>query len=535
LHLLFNPDEFSGCPWSFAVVSRPFADIPVIPLFEDGTAAPRGTNMTRAKLTLAFSLVASAALAQPQPAARLAGWWRATLSHAGETRDVYLHFVEKEGRLGVKFSIPEIGAEDAPLSWVKDNGDTVEMSSVGWTLKRGDGGRELTGTIPADLVPHYRLPARFIRVAGAPSPLPAVAGKRPAPAPRWQASVGAPVYGGLAFDARRNHLLIGTTAGNVVALRSNDGSTAWSINAGAPVRSTPTVAGGYVYVPSDTGLLKLDARTGRSVWRAAFGQPRQKQLDVNDPNSRWDVYSSAAVAVGNRVYVGSRDGCVHVLRASDGGQLRGACSTDIVTATPVLDRGRLVFGSFDGKVYAVDSTSGRKLWTQDTHGAVTSDLAIFGGHVLAGSRSYDFSALDLRTGRPAWTRYFWFSWVEAAPSVVGSTIYIGSSDSLRVRALDGRNGAVRWAARLPGWAWPKPAVGGQTVYAAYVGTRQPYIGPRDGGFAALDRATGEVKWLYPAPSVEGAKFYGFASAPVRGKGMVYAADLEGRVLAFRDQ
>lgn len=490
--------------------------------------------MTRATLLLAFPLAASAPLAQPQAQAPLTGWWRATLSHGGETRDFYLHFVEKDGRTGVKFSIPEIGAEDAPLSWVEDKGATIELSSVGWTLEREDGGAALTGTIPADLVPHYRLPARFVRVEGPPPPFPPISAQ-PAPAPRWQASVGAPVYGGLAFDPRSKQLVIATTAGKVLALNSADGTTSWTVDAGAPVRATPSVSGRYIYVPTDAALLKLDARTGGRLWRAPFGRPKQERFDVDDPGSRWDVYSSSAVQVGNAVYVGSRDGCVHVLRAASGAALRKSCSEDIVTATPVVSGGRLLFGSFDGKVYAVDAASGRALWTRDTHGAVTGDLALAGGNVLAGSRSYDFSALDVRTGRPAWTRYFWFSWVESAPSVIGPTIYVGSSDALRVRAIEARTGAERWAAQLPGWAWPKPAVGSRTVYAAYVGTRQPYIGKRDGGFAALDRASGKVKWLHPVPGVEGAKFYGFAAAPVRGNGMVFAADLQGRIFAFKDE
>ena len=88
---------------------------------------------------------------------------------------------------------------------------------------------------------------------------------------------------------------------------------------------------------------------------------------------------------------------------------------------------------------------------------------------------------------------------------------------------------------MPGWAWARPAVGRTTVYAAVTGTAGPYVGPRAGGFAAIDRKSGKLRWFVPSEKPDKAPVYGFASAPVVENGMVYAADLAGHVFAFKDR
>jgi outer membrane protein assembly factor BamB len=196
---------------------------------------------------------------------------------------------------------------------------------------------------------------------------------------------------------------------------------------------------------------------------------------------------------------------------------------------------QLYFGSFDGKVYAARLADGTIGWQRDTHGPIPGDLALAGGNLLAGSRSYDLAALDPATGDLAWTRYFWFSWVESSPNVAGDRFYIGSSDSRRVFAFSSRDGAPLWTARVPGWTWPKPAIGRRSIYAGVIGTTRPYVGKRSGGLAALDPGSGKLKWLLPAPAPTDAMFYGFAAAPVAAGGLVYAADLDGKVIALPDR
>jgi outer membrane protein assembly factor BamB len=489
--------------------------------------------MVRNLFAAAAICAASAAMAQPPSLSGVSGWWRATLTHGGESRDIWLHFHDRNGKLIAGFGNPTIGIEDTPLSAVAIKPGSVELTNLGWSLHREKDG-SLTGIVPESLIPVYKMHARFTP-SGKP-PLPALS--RPsqrAPAPVWRQDVGAPIHGGLALDPARKRIIAATDSGRVSALNASDGKTAWSMETGTTIRATPLINGRSLFVSTDTALLKLEAATGRRIWSADLGEGKGPRLPITDPNSRYDEYASSAVVAGESVYVGSRDGCVRRLSVASGTLLKRFCATDMVTATPVVDGKRVYFASFDNHVYSADIDSGRIVWRHDTQGAIPRDLAIVAGRIVAGSRSYELTALDKSTGRAAWTHYYWYSWVDAVPNAVGRTMYIGSSDSLRVFAFDSVSGHKLWETVVPGWTWAKPAVGRRTVYAAVTGTATPYMGPRAGGFAAIDRGSGKLRWLIASDKPANAPEYGFASAPVIADGMVYAADLAGRVMAFRDE
>jgi outer membrane protein assembly factor BamB len=476
--------------------------------------------------------MASAAGAQSTDEQQILGWWRATLTHAGEKRDIWLHFQDRNGNLIASFSNPTIGVDDTPLSKVNVTPKTVELTSLGWTLQRDH--QALKGVIADALIPLYKLDARFVRsgkpplAAAPPRPM-----QRP-PKPIWTQSLHSGVYAGLLFDPARHQVIAASDSGDVTALRATDGAFAWSVDAGAAIRATPVVAGSALYVPTDKALLKLDLATGRRLWASSLGKAKGKRLEINDPNSRYDEYASSAVISGDSVYAGSRDGCVYRFKADSGETVGRYCATDLITATPVVDGDRVYFASFDQYVYAAERDNGRIVWRRDVHGAVPRDLALAGNKILTGSRSYDLLALNKATGKPSWIRYYWFSWVDSVPNIVGSTIYIGSSDSLRVYALDSASGHKLWETAVPGWTWAKPAVGRRTVYASVTGTATPYMGPRLGGLAAIDRGTGKLRWLMGSEKPDKAPEYGFASAPVVAEGRMFAADLAGKVYAFKE-
>ena len=79
---------------------------------------------------------------------------------------------------------------------------------------------------------------------------------------------------------------------------------------------------------------------------------------------------------------------------------------------------------------------------------------------MIGSRSYDLFAFDAVTGAVDWRHYYWFSWVDSDPTVRDGTVYVGSSDALKLIALDLDSGTVQWTARTGGWTWARPAVNG---------------------------------------------------------------------------
>src|SRR5256885_8798348 len=103
--------------------------------------------MIRTKLALAALLMTMSVSAQDQPSAPVTGWWRATLTHEGESRDIWLHIHDHDGKLLASFSNPLIGIDDAPLSRVTVNSGRVDLTNLRWSLRRDDDG-SLTGTIP---------------------------------------------------------------------------------------------------------------------------------------------------------------------------------------------------------------------------------------------------------------------------------------------------------------------------------------------------------------------------------------------------
>jgi len=205
---------------------------------------------------------------------------------------------------------------------------------------------------------------------------------------------------------------------------------------------------------------------------------------------------------------------------------------DAVTSTPAVADGRLFVGSFDGKVYALDAADGRELWRYDTGAAVSSSAAIAGDLVLIGGRSYDLWALDAATGAAAWNLYYWFSWVESDPTVVGDTAYVGSSDALKLFAIDVATGVPRWTFRTGGWTWARPAVTDDAVYVGSVGVGQ-YIGERRAGFFAVDRRDGSALWHFPLARPDDRDPWGFASSPAVGEEHVFVGGLDGVLYAFR--
>src|SRR5205814_5054474 len=127
------------------------------------------------------------------------------------------------------------------------------------------------------------------------------------------------------------------------------------------------VAGQSLFIPTDKALLKLDLATGRRLWASSLGKAKSSRLESEDPKSRWDHYSSAAVVAGDSVYAGSRDGCVYRFNAESGATIGRYCATDLITATPVVDGNRVYFASFDQHVYAAERDNGRIVWKRDMH------------------------------------------------------------------------------------------------------------------------------------------------------------------------
>jgi outer membrane protein assembly factor BamB len=475
-----------------------------------------------------FALAMFFALA---PAARaqtdISGWWRADIAHAGEVEPFYFHFdTDAEGAPRARMTVPVGRMYEMSAGRYEITGSTLRV--IGLELTIADGAIE--GVMPPGYISSAPANVRFVRAEAQAPPAP-LARSAPAPEPVWTASVGGEVWAGLVLDGRRA-LYVANADGQLAALAPATGAELWRVDLGSPVRATPTLHQRRLYVAADAALHAIDARTGREVWRVAFGAERSPRLAITDANSKWDHYSASAVVDGRFVVVGSRDGCVHALDTRDGAERWKVCTEDLVTATPALTRDAVYFAGYDRRVYALARGDGRELWRFDAEGIVPRDVIVADGNVIAGSRSYDIFAINAQTGAQAWRRFVWYSWIDSPPVFANGRIYSGMSDAANVFAFDAGTGARIWASPVPGWTWPRVAVGRRHIYAGIVGGG--YSTPRTGGFAAIDSETGAQRWLYESERAESG-LHGFAAAAVVGGGRVFTADLTGRVFAFEDR
>lgn len=475
-----------------------------------------------------FLVVVSPAWAQTD----IKGWWRADVAYGGETEPFYFWFgVNDEGAPRVRFSVPVARMHEVRGGAYEVVGEEVRLTHLGLTLHLAEGGRAIEGVMPSTFVAQEEVPVRFTRTAEPPAPPAPIAPMGAPPTPAWTVSLGAPIWAGLVLDGSRA-LIVAGDDGRVTALSPRSGAQIWQTNVGAAIRARPTLRGRRLYVASDAALVAMDARTGREIWRASFGDERTPRLEIHQEGAKWDHYSASAAADARMVVVGSRDGCVHAFNVADGAQRWQRCTEDLVTATPVLTSDSVYFAGYDGRAYAVSRADGHELWRFETGQAIPRDVVLAGENVIVGSRTYDLFALNARTGARAWQRHIWYSWIDSPPVLNGGRLYLGSSDAVQVFAFDAASGARVWSTPVPGWTWAGVAVGADTVYAPIVGGG--YSTPRAGGFAAFDRETGALQWLLEAPDPEGDAVFGFgAGAAVLGR-RVFAADLNGQVVAFDD-
>jgi len=111
----------------------------------------------------------------------------------------------------------------------------------------------------------------------------------------------------------------------------------WTYDAGESIESSAAIAGGTVYVGSQSkDLLAIDLATGKPA------------LEVRATDSIGE--SSPAVDEG-MVYVGDLAGVLHAVNAANGKGLWTFKTEAEIRSSPVISGDRLLIGSYDGNLY----------------------------------------------------------------------------------------------------------------------------------------------------------------------------------------
>jgi outer membrane protein assembly factor BamB len=349
---------------------------------------------------------------------------------------------------------------------------------------------------------------------------------------RWRFQTRGPVRsspavaGGVVFVGSGDH--------HLYALEEGTGKEIWRFETGGPVDSSPAVSGDTVYFEGgDAQVYAVNRRDGRERWRFSLGK---------DLPFTWgyDYHHSSPVVEGERLFIGGGDGYLYALSTSTG-KLRWRFSAGgRIRSSPAAAGGVVYCASMEGVFYALDADSGKLRWKYETEGA-TIDLSKWGfdrrsiysspsiarGIVTFGSRDAHQYALDARTGRLLWRfghpvaftpDHAELAWVEGSPAIADGISYVGSSDGHFVNAIDLKSGREIWRHATPGRVLSSPAVAGEFVY----------VGGENGEFFALDRKDGHLAWSYPTPEM-------VYSSPSLADEFVFFGCDDGAVYALSDR
>jgi outer membrane protein assembly factor BamB len=300
----------------------------------------------------------------------------------------------------------------------------------------------------------------------------------------------------------------------------------WSRSVGAPIDSTPVVAGNMVYFGgTDRNIYAMDKYNGGLIWTRSTN-------NLGGPLSGDEIVSTAAVADGI-LFIGCKDKNLFALDAEDGSLLWNYTTNGEVHGSPTVVDNNVIFGSYDGTLYALDTATGQEEWTFQagyniySTPAVVNDVVYFGTESLQGQNDPCVYAIDLQTGDDIWN----FTTasgrgIHSSLAVANNTVYFGAIDH-NVYALDMTTGTELWNFTTGDVIYSSPAVDTENG-VVYAGSNDEYIYALPmtdpNGDGKID--SGEVYWSYQ--TYNQLSF----SSPVVADGKLFIADFNGYYYAL---
>ena len=253
---------------------------------------------------------------------------------------------------------------------------------------------------------------------------------------KWQRELNLPVAGGLSLQA--GMLLLGTSQGEVLALRNSDGSEMWRAQLSSEVLSQPQSAKDMVVVRTVDGkLYGLDAKTGQRRWI----------YDRNIPLLTLRGNSSPVI-VNDMVITGTDSGKLAALTLKNGTVLwetaitvpRGRTELERIIdidADPVVVGDAIYVVSYQGRLAAVSLDAGRMLWARDF--SSYSGMAVDAYRVYITDAEGQAWALNRFNGATLWRQDKLLRRALTAPALLGVHMIVADF-----------NGYVHWLKREDG-------------------------------------------------------------------------------------
>lgn len=205
--------------------------------------------------------------------------------------------------------------------------------------------------------------------------------------------------GGVSFEAGRLYATNGI--GDVKALDADTGEVLWKVRPAGPLRGSPTIAFGQLFVMTqDNQIIALNINDGSLVW------------DESGSTTQSGVFGVAAPAAGQgTVIAGYSSGELSAYRYENGRVLwsdalaRTNISTTVGTITdidadPIIDSGRVYALGQGGRMAAYELVTGQRIWELNLAGISTP--AIAGEWVFTLTDDARLLAISRSKGRVRW-------------------------------------------------------------------------------------------------------------------------------------
>jgi outer membrane protein assembly factor BamB len=264
----------------------------------------------------------------------------------------------------------------------------------------------------------------------------------------WQISTDAPISGGVGLSDN-GLVLVGTSEGEVIALRQDNGQEAWRAQASSEVLAPPRADRGIVVVRTIDGKFTgLDARSGEQRWVYTHAMPA---LSLRG--------SAPPLVISNLVIAGLDNGKLLVLDLA-----RGLPLTEKTIAAP---RGRteierlididseprafadtLYLVAYRGNVAAIDMRGGNLVWNREI--SSYAGLDVDARQVYVSDETDAVLALDRMTGGTFWKQAELTGRQLSAPVATTDSVVVGDFEGYLhwLRKEDGRIvGRIRAASK----------------------------------------------------------------------------------------